>query len=112
MSLLEAAGPVAHASISASAQAANAVVEAISGLRIRVLQLVLSNNSTDTAVNVTVEDQDGNDLIGPIRLAAGATQVLPFSPVGWGDAPTGKGLSVRLSDGVSVGGSLAYQKIK
>lgn len=112
MSMTEASGPVKHVNISASASGVTSLVSAVASHKIRVLGMVLNNTDASTAVNATIEDEDGGNLIGPLRLASGATVTLPASGLGYGDTPTGKGLAILLGGAQAVGGSLTYQVIK
>lgn len=110
--ITETTGPVKHANINASAEAATQIVAAVTDRAIRVLALVLSNVNASTAVNATIEDQNGTDLIGPVRLASGGQLVLPASGLPYAQTPSGLSLRLRLSAAVQVAGSVTYQEVK
>lgn len=58
------------------------------------------------AVSVTIENTAGDNLIGPVPLAANSQFVLPHNPDGWCKSETG--LNILLSGGVQVGGVVNY----
>jgi len=100
-------GPVKYANINVSAATSNEIVAAVAEKQIRVLGMFVYAAS---AVTVTVEDEDGTDLIGPTALGdSGSGWVLPPHELGHQEAPTGKALHLLLSAAVQVGGCVIYQ---
>lgn len=109
--ITEAMGPVKYANFSVATKAANQIVAAVTGKKIRVLGMVLNNNDASTAVNATVEQSDGSNLIGPLRLASGATVVLSASGLGYHETAASQALAIRLSGTQTVAGSVTYQVV-
>jgi len=88
-----------------NAAASNEIVSAVAGnvLRCNGVQLIAAG-----AVTVTLEDEDGNNLWGPVALAANGGFVLPPNDRGYFDAPSGKAIHLLLSGAVQVGGGIQY----
>jgi hypothetical protein len=88
-----------------------AIIAAQSGKVIRILglQLIAAGD-----VTVTIEDEDGTDLIGPMALCA--TGGFCFVPIPddlvydrcYQQAPSGKAVHLLLSAAVQVGGAIQY----
>lgn len=108
MSMTDAAGVIKFLPINKASSGSSLIVPAVTSKRLRVLGLVLNNSGSPTTV--TVEDEDGNDVIGPIYLVQGATVVLPTNGIGYGDADTGKALHLNSAAAVQIGGAIAYQE--
>lgn len=107
--MLDAAGVLKSAVLNKTGASSTAIVAAVSGKRFRVISLVLSASG---AATVTVEDEDGNDLIGPIHLAANSQVVLPGDGLGWNETATAnKALHLLSSAAVTIGGAIRYQEI-
>lgn len=104
----EATGGVRHAVINESAAASTEIVAAVAGKKLRVLSLFLI---AAAAVNATIEDEDGTDLIGLIPLGDNGGFVLNHNPCGWQEAPAGKALHLLLGGAIQVGGCITYQEI-
>lgn len=84
----------------------NTVVAAVTGKKIRVVQLLLVAAGT-----VTVRWESGaggTALTGQMSHLDAAGEVLPFSPIGWFETAAGSLLNLELSGNVSVDGVLAY----
>jgi len=107
---LEAGGPIKKAAISESTAASNEIVAAVAGKALRVIGFALTAAS---AVNVTLEDEDGaNDMTGAMQLTASNLHlVLPEAGCGWGDTVSGKGIHLLSSGAVAVAGVIIYQEI-
>jgi len=58
------------------------------------------------AVTVTIENTAGDNLIGPMAIAANGNITLPHNPDGWCKSETG--LNILLSGAVQVGGVVGY----
>ena len=106
--ITDANGPIKFAAISETTAASNEIVAAVTGKRIRILGIVLS---AADAVTATIEDEDGNDLIGPLDITADAPIVLPVSGIGYQQTPATKALHLLLGGAVAVGGCITYQEI-
>ena len=106
--MYDSTGPLKFANVDESAAASTAIIAAVTGKKIRILGLVLVAAG---AVDVTIEDEDGGNLIGLMSLAANGSVVLPVSGVGYQETPAGKALHLLLGGAVQVGGSIDYQEI-
>lgn len=105
-----ATGPVKYAVVNTSTAASNEIVAAVSGKKLRILGLVLLSAG---AVDITIEDEDGTDLIGLLPVAAAdSALVLPVCELGYQETPAGKALHMLLSGAVQTGGSVVYQEIE
>lgn len=95
------------ACVSKATADSTAIISAVSGKRITILgvQLVAAGD-----VTVTIEDSDGNDLIGPMALSANGGFVFPPVPFErqYQTAPIGKAVHLLLSAAVQVGGAIQY----
>jgi len=107
MSLVDATGPIKYAVINQSAAASNEIVAAVTNRNIRIIGITLVAAG---AVSVTIEDEDGVDLIGLIALAANQHYVLPVHGLGYQQTARGKALHMLLGGAVQVGGSITYQE--
>jgi len=101
-------GPTKYANINESTAASNEIVAAVSGKKIRILAMMVIAAGD---VNLTVEDEDGNDLIGLCEIAEAGGFVLPLNEAGWQEAPAGKALHLLSSAAVQVGGCITYQEV-
>lgn len=112
--LTETTGPVLYAPINENSAAANVIVAAVPGHKIRVLGLVLSNNDASNPVVATIQDGAGSPqkIMGPLRLAAGQPLPVPASGLGYGETGVGQSLDLLLSGAIVVGGSVTYQLVK
>lgn len=98
--------PVQYAVIDNATSGDNTVVAAVTGKKIRVVQLLLVAAGT-----VTVRWESGTGgtaLTGQMSHVDAAGEVLPFSPAGWFETAAGVLLNLELSGAVSVDGVLAY----
>ena len=88
------------------------LVAAVTGKRIRVYAVVLSNNA---AVLTTVKFQSGTggtDITGPLEMAAsGGGFSAPFSPVGHFETADGALLNLNIDVAATVGGWLVYAEV-
>jgi len=109
MSVTDAAGAIKHANVNENTAASNSIVAAVTDRSIRILSIALIAASD---VTVTLEDEDGTDLIGPMAIPGNGGFVLPFNVGGWQQTPEGKALHLLLSAANQVGGSITYQEIK
>ena len=109
MSLVDAAGAIKFAAISESTAATNEIVAAVTSRKIRILGLFLMAADTNT---LTIEDEDGNDLIGPVTVDPNGGFVLPPNGLGWQETPLTKALHLLQSAANQVGGSITYQEIQ
>lgn len=97
------------ATISASSSGNNTIVSAVTGKKIRVLQMDLMSNGT---VNTKFQSgASGTDLTGLSYLIANTGIVRPFSPYGWFETAASTLLNLNLSGAVAVGGSLLYIEV-
>ena len=114
MGLTEAAGAVLFAPINQATAAANEIVAAVAERKIRILGVVLSNNDATNPVVATLQDDAGSPkkILGPIRLAAGQTVVIPASGLGYGETNVGEALNLLLGSAITVGGSITYQLVR
>jgi hypothetical protein len=91
--------------------ASNVAVAAKAGYKVRLYGLVLHAAS---AVNVTIEDTDGTDLIGLCALVANGnlSLVLPTTGVPYTETADGKGIAILLGGAVQTGGCLVYEYVQ
>lgn len=95
--------------ISKATASSTALVAAVTSKKILVCQLVLVAAGTVVA---TLEDDDGNDLSGPMTLSAGVPLPLPMNAIdGHLTTSTGKGLNLLLGGAVQVSGWLRYRVV-
>jgi len=102
-------GPIKYANIDENTAASNAIVALVASRGIRILAFCAIAAAD---VTVTLEDEDGANLIGPMDLPANGGVVLPFNGIGWQETPSGKALHLLLGDAVQVGGSITYQEVQ
>jgi hypothetical protein len=94
------------ATISASSTGATTVVAAVSGKRIRVMQVVLIVNAP---VNVKFQSHvTPTDITGLFYLAANAGFSSGYSHIGQFQTVSGEALDINLSGSVAVGGYITY----
>jgi hypothetical protein len=88
--------------------ASHTAVAAKAGHKIKLYGLVLQ---AAAAVNVTVEDSGGTDLIGLLALTDtnGLKVVLPSGGMPWAEVGEGLGLNILLSGAVQTGGAVVYE---
>lgn len=97
------------AAISASNNGNNTIVSAVTGKKIRVLQMDLMASGT---VNAKFQSgAGGTDLTGLSYLIANTGIVRPFSQYGWFETAESALLNLNLSAGQAVGGSLLYIEV-
>lgn len=102
-----------HANVNVSTAESNEIIAALPGKSIRILGLMLLAAGD---VTVTLEDEDGTDLIGPMALMANGGFVFP--PVAdipvvrvrncYCEVARGKAVHLLLSAAVQVGGAIQY----
>jgi hypothetical protein len=100
--------PLRYASIAVSSSGNNAVVAAVTGKSIVVMQYWLSANA---AVNAKWQDDGAGtptDLTGLLYADAKGGVTCPFSPGGIFTTRSGKSLDLNLSGAQAVGGSVVY----
>jgi hypothetical protein len=87
----------------------NTIVAAVTGKKIRVLQVVLISAGT---VNARFESgADGTALTGQMNLIVNSGFTLPYSPIGWFETAAATLLNLELSAAVSVDGVIAYIEV-
>jgi hypothetical protein len=97
------------AKIDAATSGDNTLVAAVSGKKIRVLQLFLV--SSGTVATRFESGAGGTALTGQMNLIANTGYSLPYSPVGLFETAAGELLNLELSGAVSVDGSLTYIEV-
>ena len=85
------------------------IISAVSGKKLRIVSLFLV--SAGTVTTRFESGADGAKLTGQMTLTANSGFVLPYNPVGWFETVAGQALSLELSAGVSVDGSLTYIEV-
>lgn len=85
----------------------NAIVAAVAGKRILVLQYNYMANGT---VNAKWRSAT-TDISGLAYLIANTGKVVPYSPTGWVKTATGEALNLNLSAAQAVGGELVYAEV-
>jgi len=103
--------PPKFAIIDATTAGNNTVVAAVTGKKIRVLQLFLVNSA---ATGQTVRFRSGTAgafLTGQMLFAPNDGPVLPFSPIGWFETAASTLLNMELVAATSVDGCLTYIEI-
>ena len=98
---------VKFASVSVSSSGDNTVIAGVTGLKIKLLSVVLIANGT---VNVKWRSNT-TDLSGPMPLIANSGFVLPASSAAQGNylqTATGQSLNLNLSAAVAVSGHISY----
>ena len=102
-------GTVTFAAVSASSSGDNTLVAAVTGKKIRVLQVFLL---AAAAVDVRFEDgAGGTALTGVMSLAANGGFVMPFSEIGWMEGSAATLLNLELGGAVQVSGVIAYAEV-
>lgn len=101
---------VQDAPVSISTGGGNQVIAATAGKSIRVLSAVLlaAGETTITFETSGAGTSTGDDLTGPMAIAANGGFCLPHNPLGWFQADEGEALDIRLSAAVSVAGVINY----
>ena len=94
-----------YSTIVASSNGATQIVAATPGKIIKVLSLQIVANA---AVNVQWSGTNAGNITGLAYLAQNGGLVLPHNQLGWFQTSAGDALSINLSSGVAVGGSLVY----
>ena len=98
-----------YAAISAGSSGNNTAVAAVTGRKIRVMQVFLLAAG---AVDVRFEDgAGGTALTGIMSLAANGGFVMPFSPIGWFETTAATLLNIELGGAVQVSGCIAYAEV-
>lgn len=97
------------AKIDAATSGNNTIVAAVTGKKIRVLQVFLV--AAGTVTTRFESGADGTALTGQMNLIANTGYSLPFSPVGLFETVAGDLLNLELSSADSVDGSLVYVEV-
>lgn len=98
-----------RAAISYSSNGNNTLVAAVTGKKIRVVQIFMI---AATAVSVTLQSgAGGTGLTGAVPVGDTGGFVLPFNDAGWFETAAGSLLNAFLSSGVQVSGCLGYRLI-
>lgn len=97
------------AKIDAATAGDNTIVAAVTGKKIRVLQLFLV--SAGTVIVRFESGAAGTALTGQMNLVVNSGFTLPFSPVGWFESASGVLLNLELSAAVSVDGAITYIEV-
>ena len=100
--------PFTVQAFSISAGSNNIVVAGTVGKSVRVYRMKML---TAAAVNITLEDTNGNVFDGPLPFASNQGWILDFigpdNPP-WYITALGAGFVINMSSGVTVGGSVEY----
>ena len=99
---------VLYAVIAAASAGDNTLVAAAgSGIKIRVVSLVLS--APGGANDIRLESgASGTAILGSVGLADNGQLVLPYHPAGWCETAANALLNLELSAATAVGGVLGY----
>lgn len=93
----------------ASATTDGAIVAAVPGRKVRVLQVVMVGGATATTVTVNSKPAGaGTAVSADFALGANGTLVLPQSLFGWFESAPGEGITATTGIGASVGIQIAY----
>jgi hypothetical protein len=94
-----------------AAAAANACIAAKAGYYVRLHGAQLAGAG---AVNITIEDTDGTDLLGLCALVANGDLKLILPPCGipYAESPEDKGINILHSGAVQVGGAVQYEYVR
>lgn len=101
------------AAIAAASSGNNTLLAAVTGKKIRVLQMMLMAAGT---VNVYITSGAGGTVIfggstNKINLVASTGFVLPYSPVGWFETASATLLNINLSAAIAVSGGFVYVEV-
>lgn len=98
----------AKATVAAS-QTDSAIVAAVAGKKIRVLQIAFIPAGTATTSTFNTKPAGaGVAITGAFSPAASTPVVLPFSPAGWFETASGEGLSVTTGAGATTVYQVTY----
>ena len=100
------AGNIQHLNVNVSATGSTQLVAGQTGMVIVIVNYTLLVYGR---VDVTLEDGNGIDRIGPYPFASNGGISAPDSNAGWSKTASGQALNIRLSANVQVGGSLSYR---
>lgn len=93
----------------ASAATDAALVAAVAGRKVRVLEVALVVGATATTVTFNSKPGGaGTPISATFALAANGTLVLPQAVYGWFESLAGEGISVTTGAGATVGVQIAY----
>lgn len=98
--------PSFHVPINVSASGATLVIPGLSNHVVRIMGFLVV---AAAAVTVSFQDEDANQVIGPMAFADNGGAA-PSSSRGLGETSTpGVGVEIVLSGSVQVGGSVCYE---
>ncbi len=113
----ETVSDIKYANIDVTGAAANELVTAVSGAKIRVLSMFVSaattgtfNMQDDTGTPVTLLGGTRNVLLSVDAAAGASSMVLPFNPGGWFETSAGKALDINMASG-TFAGCLSYVEV-
>jgi len=96
----------------AAGQTDAAVIAAVAGKQIKVVQISFIPGGTATNVTFNSKGSGAGTAISPLFAAGANGQVtLPFSEKGWFTTNTGEGLSVTTGAGATVGILVGYELV-
>lgn len=105
---------IKYANIDETGVAANELVAAVAGAKIRVLALFVSAATTgtfnlqdDTGTPVELLGGTRNVLLSVNDTAGASSMVLPYNPGGWFETSVGKALDINMASG-TFAGCLSY----
>ncbi len=102
---------VQYAVVAAATLDNNTLVAAVTGKKIRVVQLVLV--ASGGANNVRLESgASGTALTGVMNLAANGQLIWQYNPAGWCETAAAALLNLELSAATSVAGVLGYVTVE
>jgi len=108
------------ANISCAASGDNAIIAAVGGKKLRILQIQIQGSGTAVSAYLSSKDNTGAKLYGDgtnkfVLDKTGATGPagwsLSFSPVGWFETASGEALNLNLSAGQAVVGVVGYVEV-
>jgi hypothetical protein len=102
---------VQYAVVAATTGGDNTLVLAVTGKRIRVVQLVLVASGGANSVRLE-SGASGTAHTGVMDLVSDGQLTLPYSPAGWCQTAASALLNLELSAGTAVGGLIGYVTIE
>jgi hypothetical protein len=100
---------VKYAAIDASSSGDNEIVAAVTGVKIRVVSMLIMSGGD---VNATFQSgAGGSGLSGALPLTTNSGASCNHNPVGWFETNESESLNLSLSGAIQVSGFLAYREI-
>jgi hypothetical protein len=94
--------------VNVAAMGQTVLVVGVAGYVVELINCILLTNG---AVQVTFEDANGTDRMGPMSMQNNGILPLSASLPGWIRTASGQGLAINLSAAVQVGGSITYRLV-